>query len=55
MYRLYTLPNKKVSTTKDHGKNYTKDRPLLVLHLLRNRLLYMSIYFEKVKKKANYA
>ena len=32
-YELYILPNKKVSTAKDHGKNYMKDRPLLVRHL----------------------
>ena len=40
-YELYTLPNKKVSAAKDHGKNYMKDRPPLVRHLLRNRLLHM--------------
>ena len=28
----------KVSTAKDHGKNYMKDRPPLVHHLLHNRL-----------------
>ena len=38
-YELYSLPNKKVSTAKDHGKNYIKVRPPLVLHFLRNRLL----------------
>ena len=27
---------RKVSTEKDHGKNYMKDRPPLVRHLLRN-------------------
>ena len=37
-YELYILPNKKVSAAKDHGKNYMKDRPPLVRHLLRNRL-----------------
>ena len=35
---LYTLPDKKVRTAEDHGK-YMKDRPTLVLHLLRNGLL----------------
>ena len=35
-YELYILPNKKISTTKDHGKNYMKDRPSLVRHLLGN-------------------
>ena len=38
-YELYILPNKKVSAAKHHGKNYIKVRPLLVRHLLRNRLL----------------
>ena len=37
-YELYSLPNKKVSAAKDHGKNYMKDRPPLVHHLLRNCL-----------------
>ena len=39
-YELYILPNKKISTTKDHGKNYMKDRPRapLARHLLRNCL-----------------
>ena len=36
-YELHSLPNKKVSDAKDHGKNYIKVRPLLVRHLLRNR------------------
>ena len=39
-YELYILPNKKVSTAKDHGKNYMRYRPPLVRHLLRNGLLY---------------
>ena len=38
-YELYILPNKKVSTAKDHGKNYMKDRPPLVRHLVHNCLL----------------
>ena len=38
-YQLHSLPNKKVSTAKDHGKNYIKVRPLLVRLLLRNRQL----------------
>ena len=33
-YELHSLPNKKVSGTKDHGKNYI--RPPLVRHLLRD-------------------
>ena len=37
-YELHSLPNKKVSGAKDHGKNYIKVRPPLVSHLLRNRL-----------------
>ena len=36
-YELHSLPNKKVSGAKDHGKNYIKI--ILVRHLLRNRLL----------------
>ena len=43
-YELYILPNKKVSTAKDHGKNYIKDRPPLVRHLLRNGLLSCSLF-----------
>ena len=38
-YELHVLPNTKVSTAKDHGKNYMKVRPPMVRHLLRNRLL----------------
>ena len=38
-YELHSLPNKKVSGAKDHGKNYIKVRPPLVRHLLCNRLL----------------
>ena len=38
-HELHSLPNKKVSGAKDHGKNYIKVRPLLVRHLLRNCLL----------------
>ena len=34
-YELHSLPNKKVSGAKDHGKNY---RPLLVRHLKHNWL-----------------
>ena len=42
-YELHILPNKKVSSTaKDHGKNYMKDRPPLVRHLLRNCIFYIS-------------
>ena len=38
-YELHSLPNKKVSGAKDHGKIYIKVRPPLVRHLLRDRLL----------------
>ena len=38
-YELHSLPNKKVSGARDHGKNYTKVRLPLVRHLLRNSLL----------------
>ena len=38
-YELYILPDKKVSTAKNHGETYLKDRPHLVCHLLRNCLL----------------
>ena len=38
-YELHSLPYKKVSGAKDHGKSYIKVRPPLVRHLLRNRLL----------------
>ena len=39
-YELHSLPNKKVSGSKDHGKNCIKVRPPLVRHLLRNCLLH---------------
>ena len=32
-YELPSLPNKKVSAAKDHGKNHVKVRPPLVRHL----------------------
>ena len=38
-YELHSLPNRKVSGAKDHGKNYIKVRLSLVRHLLRKRLL----------------
>ena len=41
-HELYILPNKKVSTTKDHGKICMKDRPPLVRHLLGNCLFKLS-------------
>ena len=41
-YELHSLPNKKVTGAKDHGKNYIKVRSPLVRHLLRNRLFYHS-------------
>ena len=37
-YELHSLPNKKITAAKDHGKNNMKVRPPLVRHLLRNRL-----------------
>ena len=40
----HSLPNTKVSIAKDHGKNYIKVRPLLVRHLLRNRLQSNLVY-----------
>ena len=40
-YELCSLPYKKVSGAKDHSKNYINVRPLLVWHLLRNRLLLL--------------
>ena len=43
-YELRSLPNKRVSGAKDHGKNHIKIRPPLVRHLLRNRLLCLSIF-----------
>ena len=39
-YELHSLPSKKVSGAKDHGKNYIKVRLPLVSHLLHNRLSY---------------
>ena len=44
-YELHSLPNRKVSGAKDHGKNYIKVRPPLVRHLLRNRLFNNKIQF----------
>ena len=38
-HELHSLPNKKVSSAKDHGKNYIKVRLPLVHHLLCNHLL----------------
>ena len=38
-YELYILPNEKVSAARGYGENYIRDRPPLVLHLLRNGLL----------------
>ena len=47
-YELYILPNKKVSTVKDHGRNYMKDRPLILpykvkfgLNLQENHLQFI--------------
>ena len=38
-YEIHILPNKKVSASKNHCKNYMKVRPPLVRHLWRNRVL----------------
>ena len=38
-YEFHSLPNKKVSSANDHGKNYIEVIPPLVRHLLRNRRL----------------
>ena len=38
-YDLHSLPNKRVSGAKDHGRNYIKARLPLVRHLLRDRRL----------------
>ena len=35
-YKFHILPNKNVCAAKDQGKNYTKNRPSLVCHLLCN-------------------
>ena len=48
-YELHSLPNKKVSGAKDHGKNYIKVRPPLVRHLLRNRLFSKSVLDVKMR------
>ena len=48
-YELYILPNKKVNTTKDHGKTYMKGRPLLVRHLLRNCLLWNKHHMDRFR------
>ena len=36
----HSLPNKKVSGEKDHGRNDIKVRPAMVRNLLRDRLLH---------------
>ena len=38
-YQLHSLPDTKVKTVKDPGKNYMNIRPPLVHHLYGNRLL----------------
>ena len=38
-YELHSLPTEKVSAQRIMVKNYIKVRPLLVRHLLRNRLV----------------
>ena len=40
---LYILPIKKVRAAKDHGRNYMKDRPPLILHYLRNGLFELLV------------
>ena len=42
-YDLHTLPDTKVSTSKDYGENYMKVRSRLVHHLLCNRLLFRQV------------
>ena len=49
-YELQSLPNKKVSGAKDHGKNYIKVRPPLVRYLLRYRLLTKKTICLQLKK-----
>ena len=48
-YELHSLPNKKVSGAKDHGKNYIKVRPPLIRHLIRNRLLCRCLLEQQIK------
>ena len=49
-YKIHILPNNKVSSAKDPGKNHgkicIKVGPLLVHHLLRNRLLCATVFEE---------
>ena len=40
-YEFYFIPNRKVTAAEDHGKNYVKDMPPLVCHLLRNGLSHL--------------
>ena len=47
-YELHSLPNKKVSSAKGHGRSYIKVRPPLVRHLLRNRLFPDPFNLEKL-------
>ena len=44
-YELHSLPNKKVSSAKDNGKNYIKVKPPPVRHLLRNRVSFAASTF----------
>ena len=46
-YEVHSLPNKKASGAKDHGKNYIEVRPPLVRHLLCDRLLIVIPKLEK--------
>ena len=39
-YEPYVLPNTKIGTAKDYGKNNTNNRPPVVRHLLRNCIWY---------------
>ena len=52
-YELHSLPNKKVSGAKDHGKNCIRVRPPLVRHLLRNRLLFFDKDASSTKRSVN--
>ena len=54
-YELHSLPNKKDSSSKDHGKNHIKVRPPLIRHLLPHRLFLalfaLSLYREETWMK----
>ena len=48
-HELRSLPYNKVSGAKDHGKNYINVRPLLVRHLMHNRLLFDEVIMRERK------